>query len=89
MSVTTVRFQTDINQRLEEVAQRLDRTKGWVINQAVSEFLQKQEQEQQRWEQTLQAMESATKGKVVDASQVHEWLASWGTDNELKAPSIK
>lgn len=89
MSVTTVRFQTDINQRLEEVAQRLDRTKGWVINQAVSEFLQKQEQEQKRWEQTLQAMESATKGKVVDASQVHEWLASWGTDNELKAPSIK
>lgn len=89
MSVTTVRLQPEINQRLEEVAQRLDRTKGWVINQAVSEFLQKQEQEQQRWEQTLQAMESATKGKVVDASQVHEWLASWGTDNELKAPSIK
>lgn len=89
MSVTTVRLQPELNQQLEELAQRLDRTKGWVINQAVSEFLQKQEQEQQRWEQTLQAMESATKGKVVDASQVHEWLASWGTDNELKAPSIK
>lgn len=89
MSVTTVRLQSEINQRLEEVARRLDRTKGWVINRAVSEFIQKQQEEQERWEQTLQAMESAANGKVVDASRVHEWLASWGTDNELEAPSVK
>lgn len=89
MSVTTVRLQSEINQRLEEVARRLDRTKGWVINRAVSEFIQKQQEEQERWEQTLQAMESAANGKVVDASRVHEWLANWGTDNELEAPSVK
>lgn len=89
MSVTTVRLQPEINQCLEDMAQRLDRTKGWVINRAVSEFIQKQQEEQERWEQTLQAMESAANGKVVDASKVHEWLASWGTNNELEAPSIK
>lgn len=30
-------------------------------------------------EQHLEAMESAAQGEVVDASEVHEWLSSWGT----------
>lgn len=89
MSVTTVRLPPDVNQSLENIARRLERTKSWIINRAVSEFIQKQQQEQDRWEQTLQAMESAANGKVVDASRVHEWLASWGEDNELEAPSVK
>ncbi|MBF5057527.1 prevent-host-death family protein [Alcanivorax sp. 521-1] len=42
--------------------------------------------EQARWQQTSGAMESAAQGKVVDADEVHEWLASWGTDGEKDAP---
>ncbi|MGO2510278.1 hypothetical protein [Marinomonas polaris] len=41
------------------------------------------------WQQTLDALESVAKGKVVDASEVHKWLNSWGTDNELEAPTCK
>lgn len=43
----------------------------------------------EKWQQTLDALDSAAKGKVVDASEVHKWLNSWGTDNELEAPAIK
>jgi|GEM_PF-1623012 predicted transcriptional regulator len=43
----------------------------------------------EKWQQTLDALDSAAKGKVVDASEVHKWLNSWGTDNELKAPIVK
>ena len=46
-------------------------------------------QNRQKWQQTLDALDSATQGKVVDASEVHKWLNSWGTDNELKAPIVK
>ncbi|MCC4310436.1 type II toxin-antitoxin system Phd/YefM family antitoxin [Alcanivorax marinus] len=42
--------------------------------------------EQARWQQTLRAMESAAQGKVVDAGAVHDWLASWGTEDEKDAP---
>jgi prevent-host-death family protein len=31
-------------------------------------------------------MVSEAPGKVVDADEVHEWLASWGTDDEKDAP---
>lgn len=86
MSVTTVRLQADIEQRLEAIASRLHRSKSWVINQALSEYIEKQQLEHERWQQTLDAMESAAQGKVVDASEVHGWLNSWGSDSEQDAP---
>ncbi|TVP48585.1 MAG: ribbon-helix-helix protein, CopG family [Halomonas sp.] len=86
MSVTTVRLQADVEQHLEAIADRLHRSKSWVINQALSEYIQKQQREQERWQQTLEAMESAAQGKVVDANAVHGWLNSWGTENEQDAP---
>lgn len=86
MSVTTVRLQAEVEHQLEAIANRLHRSKGWVINQALSEYIDKQQLEQDRWKQTLDAMESAAEGKVVDASEVHSWLSSWGTENEQDAP---
>lgn len=86
MSVTTVRFQAEVEQQLEAIARRLHRSKGWVINQALSEYIEKQQLEQDRWQQTLNAMESAAQGKVIDASEVHSWLNSWGTEHEQDGP---
>ncbi|MCC5797210.1 MAG: CopG family ribbon-helix-helix protein [Methylophaga sp.] len=86
MSVTTVRLQAEVEKHLEVIANRLHRSKGWVINQALSEYIEKQQLEQARWQQTLEAMESAAQGKVVDANEVHNWLNSWGTENELDTP---
>lgn len=71
---------------MEEISGRLQRSKGWVINQALSEYIEKQQRKQARWQQTLEVIESAAQGKVVDASKVHGWLRSWGTDNERDAP---
>lgn len=86
MSVTTVRLQAEVEQQLETIATRLQRSKGWVINQALAEYIENRQREQERWRQTLEAMESAAKGKVVDADQVHAWLDSWGSKNEKAAP---
>ena len=86
MSVTTVRLQAEVEQHLEAIASRLHRSKGWVINQALWEYIEKQQLEQARWRQTLEAMESAAPGKVVDASEVHSWLNSWGSESEQDVP---
>ena len=86
MSVTTVRLQSEVEQHLDAIATKLQRSRGWVINQALSEYIARQQLEQERWKQTLEAMESAAQGKVVDASEVHAWLNSWGTEKEQIAP---
>ncbi len=86
MNVTTVRLQPDVESGLEAMADKLHRSKSWVINQAVREFLERQEQEQTRWHETLKAMESVAQGRVVSREAVHAWLRSWGTDSELPPP---
>lgn len=86
MTVTTVRLQPEVESGLEAVADKLHRSKSWVINQALREFLARQELEQARWRETLQAMDSVAQGKVVSEESAHAWLASWGTRGELPPP---
>ncbi|MQM38295.1 hypothetical protein KBTX_02305 [wastewater metagenome] len=86
MGVTTVRFQPEVEQGLEAMAQRLQRSKGWLINQAMAEYLERHQREQARWQATLDAVESATQGRVADGEAVHNWLRSWGQTDELPPP---
>lgn len=86
MSITTVRLQPEVEQSLQTMAGALHRSKSWLINQALKEFIERQEQEKQRWQETLQAMESVAQGRVVSSESVHAWLNSWGSDNELAPP---
>lgn len=88
MSVTSLRISQDIEAPLESLAQRLDRSKNYLINQAIKEFIARQMMEDSRWDDTMAALESAKSGKLIDESQVTEWLQSWGTDKELSPPSV-
>lgn len=86
MSVTTVRLQADVEERLEVMAGKLHRTKSWLINQALREFIDNQTTEQARWLDTVKAMESVARGEAVSGDAVHDWLRSWGSSNELTPP---
>lgn len=89
MSVTTVRLQPEIEQSLQAMTASLQRSKSWLINQALKEYIERQNVEADRWQQTLLAMESVAQGNVASGESVHAWLDSWGTENELLAPSAK
>lgn len=86
MSVTSVRIEEDLTQLLENVAYTLHRSKGWVINEALRQYLEQRDVEQQRWQETLEALEDVRRGKVVEGDKVHAWMESWGTNKKLKTP---
>jgi predicted transcriptional regulator len=86
MSVATVRLQPELEKSLEAMAGKLHRSKSWLINQAIREFVANQELEQDRWQETLAAMELVAQGRTVSGEAVHGWLRSWGSDNELPPP---
>jgi len=88
MSVTTVRLQPEVESGLDAMADKLQRSKNWLVNQAIREFVVRQELAQARWSETLSAMESAAHGKVVAGADVHAWLTSWGTADELPPPTV-
>ena len=82
MAVTSIRLQSEIEPRLEALAKELNRSKNWLINQAIRDFLEKNQQETKRWEDTLVALESVNSGHGVSEERVDAWLQSWGTADE-------
>lgn len=79
MSITSIRLAEDIEKPLESLAKKLDRSKSYIINQAIKEFLAKQSLEDSRWQDTLESLESIKAGKFLDEEDVNAWLNSWGT----------
>lgn len=86
MSVTTIRLQPEVESGLEAMSDKLHRSKNWLVNQAIREFVARQELEQSRWTETLAAVESVAHGKVVSGQSVHSWLETWGAPDELPPP---
>ena len=86
MSVTTVRLRPELEKDLEAMGEKYHRSKSWLINEAIKEYIEHQERDQARWQGTLQAMESVAHGRAVSGDAVHAWLGSWGRDDELPPP---
>ena len=63
MGVTSVRLNSEVEVPLETLANKLDRSKNYLINQAIKEFVQRQSMEDARWEDTLEALSLINAGK--------------------------
>ncbi len=88
MGVTSVRLQPEIESPLEKLANKLDRSKNYLINQAIKEFLARKSLEDKKWDETLEALDSVKSNRVVAEQDVNEWLDSWGKDNEIQPPKV-
>ena len=86
MAVTSVRLNTDVIVPLEKLSQRLDRSKNYIINQAIKEYVARQSMEEALWGDTLEALKSIKSGQSVPESEVKEWLESWGSETENNPP---
>ena len=65
--VVTAKLPDDLVLRMDEVADRIDRSKSWIVRQAVVEWLA---QEQRRYELTLEALEDVDEGRTVPHEEV-------------------
>ena len=86
MSITSIRFTDDVDEPLESLSKKLDRSKNYLINQAVKEFLLRQSLEESRWQDTLEALDSLKMGKSIDEEDVNAWLNTWGTGTRKSPP---
>ena len=87
MPVTSVRLDDDLHSRLERLAEREQRTRGWLINDALRVYLEQEELRAERYRQSLEALEEVRAGApTVDGGAVREWIASWGSEAEKPVP---
>jgi len=86
MGMTSVRMPDDLLERLDATAERLRRSKGWIIKDAVREYLEREDQRARRLEETQQALAEMEAGELIDGEEVLTWLDGWGTGSEREPP---
>jgi predicted transcriptional regulator len=74
--MTRVRMPDDLMQRLDATAARLRRSKGWIINDAVRAYLEREDLRPLRDEETQEALAELDAGQVVDGDAVLAWIDS-------------
>jgi predicted transcriptional regulator len=82
MGVSSIRLNAEIEAPLEKLAKKMDRSKNYIINQAIKEYVARQAMEEARWRDTEDALQSLQAGNLVTENEVNAWLESWGQDSE-------
>jgi len=81
--VLTAHVPLPLVEKLDQIATRLERSRGWIVKQALSAWID-QEEEYRRL--TLEALSAVDAGNVVDHQAVSAWADSLSTDNPLPGP---
>ena len=71
--VVTAKLPDDLVSRMEKVAGRIDRSKSWIVREAVAEWLA---EEQRRYELTLEAIESMDDGQSFSQEEMEKHFAA-------------
>ncbi|AZE71089.1 hypothetical protein C4K00_0844 [Pseudomonas synxantha] len=81
--VMTAHIPTALAQKVDQLAARMDRSRGWVVKQALADWV---DQEEERSRLTLEAMADVDAGRVIDHQAVQAWADSLSTDSPLPVP---
>ena len=81
--VVTAHVPLPLAEKIDELALRLERSKGWIVKQALSAWV---DQEEERSRLTLEALADVDTGRVIDHQSVQAWADSLDTDRPLPVP---
>ncbi|NOT16631.1 MAG: ribbon-helix-helix protein, CopG family [Sulfuriferula sp.] len=83
----SVKLDAQTRMRLDNVAEVRHRSAHWVMREAISQYIHREEKREAFRRDTVQAWEEYQQtGLHATAVEVNNWLDSWGKDNELPAP---
>ena len=81
--VLTVHVPLLLADKVDQTASRLERSRGWIMKQALSAWIA---QEEERDRLTQEALADVDAGRVIDHQAVQVWAESLGTDQPLPVP---
>jgi predicted transcriptional regulator len=84
--VMTAHVPVPLAEQVDELAIRMDRSRGWIVKQALAAFV---EREELRRRMTMEAMADVDAGRGIAHAQVKAWAASLSTDKPQPVPSWK
>lgn len=81
--VLTAHVPLALADKVDQLAARQDRSRGWIVKQALSAWI---EQEEERSRLTREALADVDAGRVIAHQAVQAWADSLGTDEPLPLP---
>lgn len=81
--VLTAHVPLPLAEKVDQMAARLERSRGWIMKQALSAWIA---QEEERSRLTREALTDVDAGRVIDHQAVQAWADSLSTDTPLPAP---
>ena len=81
--VLTAHVPLSLAEKVDQMAARLERSRGWIVKQALSAWI---DQEEERSRLTREALADVDTGRVIDHQAVQAWADSLGTDEPLPVP---
>lgn len=82
--VVTAHVPLALADKIDDLAQRLERSKAWIVKQALTAWI---EQEEERRRLTLEALADVDAGNVINHQAIQAWADSLDTDSPLPIPN--
>ena len=82
--VLTAHIPLPLAEKVDQLAVKLERSKGWIVKQALSAWI---DQEEERHKLTMEALLDVDEGRLIDHQSVQAWADSLDSDNPLPVPS--
>jgi predicted transcriptional regulator len=73
--VVTAHLPIDLADKLDGLAERLDRPKGWIVKEAIASYLALEEK---RHRLTLEALADVDAGRTLDHAEIDLWVEGLG-----------
>ncbi len=81
--VLTAHIPLQLATQVDQMAARLERSRGWIVKQALIAWI---DQEEERRQLTLEALADVDSGHVINHQALQQWADSLDSDNPLPAP---
>jgi Predicted transcriptional regulator len=81
--VVTAHVPLQLADKVDELAQHLERSKAWVVKQALADWVV---MEEERHKLTLDALADVDNDRVADHQSVQAWAESLGTESPKDIP---
>jgi len=74
--VVTSHLPAELAKKLDGLAERLDRPKGWIVKEAIASYVALEEE---RRRMTLEALADVKAGRSLEHAEIEAWADSLGT----------
>ncbi len=81
--VLTAHIPLPLAEKIDQMATRLERSRGWIVKQALAAWV---DQEEERSRLTREAMADVDARHIIDHQAVQSWADSLSTDTPLPVP---